>query len=126
MCGLNPFGQRYSVNGFLVTHRALHKSTLCFSLPTPFSLCALSLLHLRHSYTQASFIHTPPPLFPPFIPCLLIEPLNYDESAPCLGGFSHSSQLTCYIPVHFVSVCDRQSQTETVGGNAGCNASSFK
>lgn len=88
MCGLNPFGQLYSVNGFLVTHWALHKSPLCFSLPTPFFL-------LHPHYTGPPLLDPsilPPAshhglfffLIPPSNSFVLIELLNYIEFAPCL------------------------------------------
>lgn len=113
MCGLNPFGQHCSVNGFLVTHRALHESTLCFSLPAPFSLCTVPPTRAHHSKSQASFLHTPPHLFPTLISCLEMERLNYEESDPCLvtdvlalppSVETHYLLATCVLTVTLVTL----------------------
>lgn len=97
MCGPNPFGQRYSINGFLVTHRSLHKSTLCFSLATPFFY-----LHLP-SYPHPPF---PRPKHPsscwppqPFSFIHSLHPFSFDwapwimmnQALFCFRRFSHSS-----------------------------------
>lgn len=91
MCGLNPFGQRSSVNGFLVTHCAPHKRTLCFSLLTPsysFLLIPPTKAHSNTSGAKHPSSRWPHQAF--FlellcsIPCLLIEPLNYNEFIPFL------------------------------------------
>lgn len=57
MCGLNPFGQCCCVNGSPVTHWALNKSMLFFSLPTPSFL-----------WHHPSYLHLPlqdPSILPP-------------------------------------------------------------
>lgn len=57
---LIPFGQRNSVNGFLVTHCAQHKGALYFSLLTPFFLFfpphSSNKSPFQHFWSQASFL----------------------------------------------------------------------